>query len=120
MRQRAEKNSWISIGERSAQSPSEGPITRLIVKPVPKLVRDMATAMLLRARKEGRTLRAKRQLNFDGPEKAPTRNREAGTSPLAAESEDPPAPLVTPPAIESETIYRIPVETPGSGDLGSS
>ena len=106
-----------SIGERSAQSPSEGPITRLIVKPVPKLVRDMATAMLLRARKEGRTLRAKRQLNFDGPEKAPTRNREACFSPLTVESEDPSAPPVAPPAEGSEAIVRT--STPNDSGLVS-
>ena len=117
MRKRAEKNSWVRIGERSAQSPSEGPITRLIVKPVPKLVRNMATAMLQRARKEGRALRAKRQLNFDGPEKAPTRNREACFSPLTVESEDPSAPPVAPPAEGSEAIVRT--STPNDSGLVS-
>ena len=77
----------------------------------------MATAMLQRARKEGRTLRAKRQLNFDGPEKAPTRNREACISPLAVESEDPSAPLVAPPAEGSETIFRT--STPNDSGLVS-
>ena len=106
----------ISIGERTVQSPSLGPITRLIVKTSPKLVRKMATAMLQRARKEGRALRAKRQLKFDGPEKALT-DREACFSPLTVESEDPSAPPVAPPAEGSEAIVRT--STPNDSGLVS-
>ena len=78
----------------------------------------MATAMLLRARKDqGRALRAKRQISFDGSEKPPPRSRDAVTSPLTAVSEDPPAPLVTPPATDNGAIRRT--STPNDSGLES-
>ena len=84
-----------------------GPITRLIERPVPELLRIMASAMLSKAKRDqGRTLRAKRQISFDGLEKAQPRSRSAVTSPLAIEADDPPGPLVTPPARDRGIIYR--------------
>ena len=87
----------LRLEEQSAKRSVKGPITRLISRPIQEFVWGMASAMLLRARKDqGRPLRVKRQISFDGSENPPPLSRDAVTSPLSAMSEDPPAPLLSP------------------------
>ena len=65
----------------------------------------MANAMLLHIRKDqGRPSRVKRQISYDGSEKAPPPIRDAVTSPLSVMSEDPPAPLLSPPVTDSGPV----------------